>query len=98
MKIIVQPLPSEGEEPTVTEIEDTLEAMQAVVGGLIEIVTLDDGYLAVVNEDGLFLGLEQNGPFSGVWFICRCGPEGEIVGLTDEDIAIILGLDEEVIA
>lgn len=34
------------------EIENTLEALQAAVGGYIEVVTLGDGLAAIVNEEG----------------------------------------------
>ena len=39
----------------------TLEEMQAAVGGLIEIVPSSrEGFVLVVNEDGLGLGLPEN--------------------------------------
>ncbi len=38
----------------------SLEALQALVGGYIEFVSLRDGSALVVNEEGLLLGLEPN--------------------------------------
>jgi hypothetical protein len=38
----------------------TLEELQALVGGYIEIVPMDKGRYAVVNEEGMFLGLDLN--------------------------------------
>lgn len=37
-----------------------LEELQRYVGGYIEVHTLDDGRLIVINEDGLLMGLPQN--------------------------------------
>ena len=37
-----------------------LDVMQGIVGGLIEIVRLKDGYIMVCNEEGLLEGLEVN--------------------------------------
>lgn len=41
-------------------IKNTLEAMQKVVGGHIETVTLAENIVLVVNEDGIPLGLPYN--------------------------------------
>lgn len=49
-----------GKPPVVKEIENTLAALQAEVGGLIECVYLDNGCLAVVNEEGKLNGMEPN--------------------------------------
>lgn len=51
---------------TETEIEPQdgkffrLKELQKLVGGYIEVHTLDDGRLIVINEDGLSMGLPQN--------------------------------------
>lgn len=39
----------------------SLEELQTVVGGYIEIVYLDDGEIMVVNEEGKLNGLSVNG-------------------------------------
>jgi hypothetical protein len=38
----------------------TLEELQALVGGYIELVPMSKGRYAVVNEEGMFLGLDLN--------------------------------------
>lgn len=38
----------------------SLEELQAVVGGYIEIVKFSDGHLLVCNEEGKLMGLELN--------------------------------------
>ena len=49
IKILVCPI---GQSPVVEEIEPTLENEQAIVGGYLEFVELDDGVELVCNEDG----------------------------------------------
>ena len=48
-----------GKEPEEVTIPNTLEAMQEMVGGFIEIVYLD-GVCLVCNEEGKLMGLEGN--------------------------------------
>lgn len=43
-----------------TEEKPTLEQLQEAVGGLIQIVPLQDGRYMVVNEEGLILDLPYN--------------------------------------
>lgn len=38
----------------------SLEELQAIVGGLIEIIYLPDGKIMVLNEEGKYSGLEPN--------------------------------------
>ena len=45
----------------------TLEEMQKMVGGLIEIEPLPSGKLIVVNEEGKLIGLEKNEKASEEW-------------------------------
>lgn len=42
------------------EKDFTLKELQLFVGGYIEIVQLDNGYIMVVNEEGKLHGLEHN--------------------------------------
>lgn len=49
-----------GERPRVTLVADTLEAMQSIVGGYIEIVGFTEGNVIVCNEEGRLLGLPEN--------------------------------------
>ena len=65
------------------EIENTLEAMQELVGGCIETVTLRDDLVLVCNEEGRNLGLPFNCrvgriPFVGTIF--AAGIDGENFG------------------
>lgn len=66
------------------DIENTLEALQAAVGGYIEAVTLVPGKaVMIVNEEGLLLGLSPNPIASAV-------ANTQIVGT-----AIVVGVDGE---
>lgn len=49
-----------GKKPKRKTIKNTLEAMQKVVGGHIETVTLAENIVLVVNEEGIPLGLPYN--------------------------------------
>ena len=67
-----------GKVPEVMEIENSLEAMQAVVGGLIQAVyPFEEAVAMVVNEEGKLMGLELNralrNPKSGVIYDVVCG-------------------------
>ena len=82
-----------GEEPKVTEIESGLDAMQAVVGGLIECVaiTADEtgGVDLWCNEEGLFTcepnRLVGQTPIHGDFFLARHDNEGNTCSLEDAD-------------
>ena len=47
-------------DPEVREIDDTLEAKQELVGGLIEVVPYKEGLLLVCNEEGKILNQKPN--------------------------------------
>lgn len=51
-----------GEDAKLVDIEDTLEARQAAVGGLIEFVSIPlfEGLVLIVNEEGLVNGMMPN--------------------------------------
>ena len=68
------------------EIENTLEAMQELVGGNIETVTLRDDLVLVCNEEGRNLGLPFNCTVNGIFFvgtILAAGIDGENFGDVD---------------
>ena len=65
-----------GKEPEVMEIEDTLEAKQELVGGLIEIVQYDDVVL-VCNEEGKLLNMAPNLIFDFDYIAGDCFIMGE---------------------
>lgn len=50
----------EGKEPYVRDIENSLQALQQVVGGRIEVLYLDAGTVLICNEEGKILGLPAN--------------------------------------
>lgn len=55
-----------GEPWELADVENTLEAMQAEVGGYIEAVPFTADACIVVNEEGLILGLPYNVNFAGL--------------------------------
>lgn len=57
-----------GCKPEVIDIDNTLEALQAEVGGYIEAVTIADAVI-ICNEEGRILGLPHNCRFCGVDFV-----------------------------
>lgn len=91
--LIVEPM----QPCRVQEIPDTLEAMQALVGGSIQAVYPFEEPVAVVcNEEGKHLGLPFNRPLldenglpydivCGAFFVAGLGAE-DFVSLTDEQI------------
>lgn len=48
-----------GEDPVVTMIDDSLESLQALVGGYIEMVSVPKG-VVICNEEGRLMGLPLN--------------------------------------
>ena len=97
--LIVEP----GMAPRVAEIEDTLEAKQKVVGGLIEPVfppSHKDDVCLIVNEEGKLYGLPWNRAIrledgtvydiiAGTFLILRAPEDSEdFESLTDEQIDI----------
>lgn len=84
-----------GERPMPVEIEPTLEAQQALVGGLIEPVEIDDSGLSwVVNDSGMIDCLPFNvclpnvGQLFGNLYVGRW-KDGEIVSTTPEDHKLV---------
>ena len=78
--------------PYVAEIENTLEAKQKAVGGLIQPVYNDDGTVLICDNEGKLKGYEGNrhytetGIIAGNFFVC--GDDGDdFCGLTDEQAA-----------
>ena len=88
-----------GKPAAFKEIEGDLKSMQAVVGGCIEIVTINYNpeILLICNEEGKLDDLDDNFPFRGDFivgtaFFARGDDEGDIIGLEDGDWVIIWGL------
>ena len=79
-----------GKAPEEVTIPNTLEAMQEMVGGFIEIVYLDDVCL-VCNEEGKLMGLEGNRRvgydiIAGTFFLAGATDYGEFCSLTQEQL------------
>jgi hypothetical protein len=79
--------------PQVLDIAKGLKPMQALVGGYIENVTLEEGVGLICNEEGKLKGLplnrripEINDTIRGPFCISRYNDEGETVDVTPEDI------------
>jgi len=87
-----------GQMPEVATIAAGLNSLQSEVGGNIEVVGLDKGVDAYVNEEGLLIGLPFNChlpsafaggrmvPVVGTIILASHDEEGETVSLTDEQV------------
>jgi len=80
-----------GEPPEIKEIPNELSCLQHEVSGLIECVYLDDGSIAVCNEEGKLNGMEPNRRLGadiicGPFFICGDSLDGDFASLSDEQI------------
>lgn len=62
--------------PEIIEVENTLKALQAEVGGYIETVTFASDAAVICDEEGRILGLPYNCRFFGVDFFRRHDPCG----------------------
>lgn len=91
-----------GQDPVVVETSNDLESLQALVGGLLECVPMQQGYDLWVNEEARLMGLPKNrivvdivngrpvgyGIHGDFFFACRDG-DGDIVSMPE---AIQVGL------
>ena len=68
IKVVVQ---HPGEISRIVSVPDTLEALQKLVGGYIEVVSIGRGLLLVMNEEGRLRGMKEN---------VRCVQYGTIFG------------------
>ena len=80
-----------GEPPEIKEIPNELSDLQHEVGGLIECVYLDDGSIAVVNEEGKLNGMSPNRRLGtdiicGPFFICGDSLDGDFASLSEAQI------------
>ena len=77
-----------GKAPEAVTIPNTLEAMQQMVGGYIEVIPLDDVCL-VCNEEGKLMGLPGSRRLgddiiAGTFFLAGDTPDGGFCSLTRE--------------
>ena len=66
-----------GKRPKPIEIEDTLEAKQKLVGGLIEVVPYIDNMLLICNEEGKILNMPANLVFDNDYIAGNCFVVGD---------------------
>ena len=88
-----------GKPAVLKEIENTLKSAQAIVGGYIEILTInhDPKIPLICNEEGKMDDLDDNFPLRGDFivgtvFFARGDDEGDLASLEDGDLEIIQGL------
>lgn len=84
--------------PEVREIDDSLKAMQEIVGGYIQPIYLDDSVALVCNDEGKVMNLplnrglrDKNGQIydivSGTFFLCGAPADSDhFTSLTPEQI------------
>ena len=80
-----------GEPPEIKEIPNELSCLQREVGGLIECVYLDDGSIAVCNEEGKLNGMKANRRLGadiicGPFFIGGDSLDGDFASLSEAQI------------
>lgn len=78
-----------GEHPQEHTLENTLEAMQAAVGGYIEIVGLEEDICILLNEEGKLEGLPPNRRLGndilvGDFYVCGNSEEGDLTSLPED--------------
>ncbi len=77
------------EHPKEFLLKNTLQAMQEAVGGLIDIVDLNDDACILLNDEGKLTDLEGNrringDVIAGKFYVCSSTEDGELVSLSDE--------------
>ena len=75
------------ERPSVIEVENSLVALQTVVGGYIETVTVTEDVCLICNEEGILLRLEPQKILGRTFFgnVLLVGTEGdEFTDIPDE--------------
>ena len=88
-----------GDESGFMEIENKLQAMQKIVGGRMERISVTEGIDLIVNEEYLFNGSKprvmifENGEVvnivMGDCFVCRNDSKGNFTDIKREDISIL---------
>lgn len=83
-----------GKPPVITQVKNTLEALQQAVDGPIETVTLARDVVIICNEEGRLMGLPHNCRFLGIDFvgtILVVGVDGdEFSGLSEADAKTVV--------
>lgn len=89
-------------------IENTLEAKQEYVGGLIQVISLDSDIDIICNDEGKLKGLKANRAFmagsrfldifTGDILAVRHDNEGNFTSIHEEDIPVIEGMLKPILA
>ena len=91
MKVIIKKV---GQQPEIVDIENTLESMQKIVGGYVELVHVRTGCVMLCNEEGGMQGLPYNftlGNAGIVGDVLFTKPDGEtFTDLNEHDVEMIL--------
>lgn len=79
-----------GSEPIVREIENSLEALQSLVGGYVEALNFDTMTI-YINEEGRMRGMPFNRFFAGIpvvgpIVVTGCDEEGETISLSPRQV------------
>ena len=78
-----------GKPAKIRAVDNELHALQTMVDGYIETVTMPDGAILVCNEEGLLMGLPWNRKVCGVdvvgdFFITKADDEGNFIDLPED--------------
>lgn len=79
-----------GEEPEMREIDNTLTALQALVGGYIETVRLSKSIVIVINEEGRLRGMKPNALGLVGPMVCVGVADEEFRGLTEGEAEFLM--------
>lgn len=79
-----------GEEPEMKEIDNTLQALQAIVDGPIETVRLSKSIVIIVNEEGRIRGMERNSLGLVGPMVCVGHAGEEFRGLTEDEAEFLV--------
>ena len=74
-----------GKSPETVTMPNTLDAMQKMVGGYIEVIPLNDVCL-VCNEDVKLMGLEGNRRLGNAFFLAGDTRSGDLCSLTQDQL------------
>lgn len=81
-----------GKDPKIQMVDNTLKALQNLVGGYIETVELDHGVCLICNENGKIIDLPENfwAPWDdtivGTAVFVSFDDDGNFAGISDEQI------------
>lgn len=79
-----------GEEPEMREIENTLQALQAIVDGPIETLRLSKSIVIIVNREGRLRGMQCNSLGLAGPMVCVGHAGEEFRGLTEADAEFLM--------